>query len=172
MRASSSRFSQTDIFDKGRTIAVAALVAGAAAAITGSFLDWVTITDRPQVSPGADFGAQEVDEPEFSEPYTGVDARDGWIVVGAGVVLLLSALGLGLRKRKAFAILAFVAAMVVGGIAFADYRTVGDVSSAISDRMGIFGDPDPAIGITLVAGGAVLALAGAVAGLIATPANR
>jgi LPXTG-motif cell wall-anchored protein len=172
MRAPSSQFSQSDIFDRARSVAVAALAAAAVAAILGSFLEWATITKRPQLDPNADFGSQKVEEPQFSEPYTGVEARDGWIVVAAGTLLALSAFGLALRKRKGFAVLAFLASMVVGGIAFADYRTVGDVSSSISDRMEIVGDPEPAVGITLVAVAGVVALAGAVTGLVATPANR
>jgi hypothetical protein len=169
MRATSSH---VDIFDRARIIAVAALVAAATAAIVGSFLDWVTITERPQLDPGADFGTQEVEEPQFSEPYSGVDARDGWIVVGAGVVLLGSAFGLALLRRKVYAVLAFAAATIIGGIAFADYRGIGDISSAISDRMEIVGDPEPAVGITLVAVAGIVGLVGAVTALVATPANR
>jgi LPXTG-motif cell wall-anchored protein len=172
MQVSSSRSSSADIFDRARAVAVAALVAAAATAILGSFLDWVTITERPRLAPGTDFGGQQVEAPEFSEPYTGVEARDGWIVVGAGVVLLASALGLAVRRRKVYAILAFLAATVAGGIAFADYRGIGDISSSISDRMEIVGDPEPAIGITLVAVAAIVGLAGAITALVATPGSR
>jgi hypothetical protein len=164
--------SKGDYFDRARSIAVAMLVAASAAAIIGSFLDWVTITDRPSLDPEADFGSQEVEAPVESEPYSGVEARDGWIVVCAGVVLLLSSAGLAVRKRARYAGLAFVASMVIGGIAFADYQGSGDVSSAISDRMDIVGDPEPAVGITLVAVGGVVGLLGAVAGVVATPGSR
>lgn len=169
MTARSSQGQQSDIFEKGRAIAVAALVAAAAAAIVGSFLDWVTITERPEVASDIDFGGQTVDEPAFSEPYTGLEARDGWIVLGAGLALLVAAIGLAVHKRRVYAVLAFIAAMVAGGIAFADYRGIGDVTSGISDRMDIVGDPEPAIGITLVAVGAVVALVGAVTALVSTP---
>jgi hypothetical protein len=172
MPAVSSHTSETDIFDKARTIAVAALIAAAAAAIIGSFLDWVTITERPQLAPDADFGGQEVEEPEFSEPYSGIEARDGWIVIGSGAILLIGALGLATRRSKRYAVIAFLAAMVIGGIAFADYRGIGDVSSAISDRMNVIGDPEPALGISLVAVAGVVGLAGAVTALVATPPNR
>lgn len=172
MPAVSSRTSGTDIFDTARTIAVAALIAAATAAIVGSFLDWVTITERPELARDANFGGQTVEEPEFSEPYSGIEARDGWIVVGAGAVLFVGGLGLAIRKTKAYALIAFLAAMVIGGIAFADFRSIGDVSSAISDRMDIIGDPEPAIGITVVAVAGVIGLAGAVTGLVATPSNR
>jgi hypothetical protein len=158
-----------DYFDRARAIAVALLVAAGAVAILGAFLDWVTITERPELDPQADFGEQAVEAPEVSKPYSGVEARDGWVVVVAGCVLLLAAAGLALRRRGVFAGVAFLAAMVIGGVAFADYRGVGDVSSAISDRMEIFGDPDPAIGITLVAIGAIAGLLGSVAGFISTP---
>ena len=172
MRDPSSQLAQKDIFDKARALAVAALVAAAAAAVIGSFLDWVTINERPGIAPDVDFGSQAVEEPEFSEPYSGVDARDGWIVIVAGLVLALGAAGLAIRRRKVYALLAFIAAMVVGGIAFADYRAIGDVSSGISDRMEIIGDPEPAIGITLVAVAGVVGLAGSVTALVATPSDR
>lgn len=172
MREPSSQVVQNDIFDKARALAVAALVAAAAAAVVGSLLDWVTIDERPGIAPDVDFGTQEVEEPEFSEPYSGIDARDGWIVIVAGIVLAVSAAGLAVRRRKVYALLAFVAAMVIGGIAFADYRAIGDVSSGISDRMEIVGDPEPAIGITLVAVAGVVGLVGSVAALVATPSDR
>ena len=171
MRATSSQ-SQHDIFDRARTLAAAALAAAAVAAIIGSFLNWATITERPRLNPNADFGDQTIEEPAISDPYSGIEARDGWIVVVAGGFLAVGAFGLAALKRKGFAYLAFVAAMVVGGIAFADYRSVGDVSSAISNRMEIVGDPEPAIGITLVAVAGIVGLFGAVAALVATPANR
>jgi len=161
--------SRGDYFDRGRTIAVAMLAIAAVAAILGSFLDWVTITERPALDPQADFGGQPVEAPKVSEPYSGVEARDGWVVVAAGCLVLLAAAGLAFRRRAIYAGLAFVAAMIIGGVAFADYRGIGDISSAISDRMEIFGDPEPAIGIALVAIGGLVGLLGAVLGFVATP---
>lgn len=151
---------------------MAMLVAAASAAILGSFLDWVTITERPALDPRADFGANRVEPPKISEPYSGVEARDGWVVVAAGCVVLIASAGLAFRGRALYAGVAFVAAMIIGGVAFADYRSIGDISSAISDRMEIFGDPEPAIGIALVAIGAVVGLLGAVLGFVATPRSR
>ena len=161
-----------DYFDRARSVAIAILVAAAAASIIGSLLDWVTITRRPRLAPNADFGAQQVEEPTISQPYTGIEARDGWVVIGAAGVLVVASVGLGLRRRSFYAALAFVAAMVIGAVAFADYRGVGDLSSSISERMEIVGDPEPGIGIILVAVAGIAALIGAVLGLIATPSNR
>jgi LPXTG-motif cell wall-anchored protein len=156
-----------DYFDRARKVAVGALLAASIAAITGSFLDWVTITERPRVRPGADFRGQRIEEPRFSRPYTGVDARDGWIVVAGAGVLIVAATGLAARRRTGW--LAFTAAVVIGSIAFAAYRSVGDISSSISDRMEIVGDPEPAIGVMLVAAAGVAALLGSVLGIIASP---
>jgi hypothetical protein len=151
-----------DYFDRARSVATALLIAGAAAAIIGSFMNWVTITPPPT----------EAGREQASEPFTGVEARDGWYVVAAATALALSAVGLSLRKRGFYAGLAFFLSMVVGAIAFADYRGIGELRSSISERMDVVGDADPAAGILLVAAGAFAGLVGAVIGLVATPRNR
>jgi hypothetical protein len=155
-----------DYFERARLVAVALLFVAAATAIAGSFLDWVRITERPRLQGDLDF-EQEVEEPKRSVPYSGTDAPDGWIVVGAAVVLLVATVGLALRRRTGW--LAFLATVVIGAIAFAAYRSVGDISSSLSRRMEIVGDPEPALGITLVAAAAVAALLGSVLAMIASP---
>lgn len=150
-----------DYFDRARGVAAAILVASAALAIVGSFLDWVTITPPPGPA-----GREQV-----TEPLTGIEARDGWIVAGAGVVVGICGPLLVVRRRGFYAALAFVASMIIGGIAFADYRGISDLRSAISERMDIVGDADPAAGIALVAAGAFIGLIGAIIGIIATPAE-
>ena len=151
-----------DYFDRARTVAAMILLVAAAVVIIGSFLDWVTITAPPT----------EAGREQATEPFTGVEARDGWIVVGAGCVFAICALLLVARRRGFYAGLAFVASIVIGAIAFADYRGINDLRSAISERMDIVGDADPAIGIALVAAGAFAGMAGAILGLIATPSSR
>jgi hypothetical protein len=149
-----------DYFDRARHVAVAILVLAALLAILGSFLDWIVITKLPP-EPEGGFGGQR------TVPYAGVDARDGWIVIGAAVVLLAASVGLAARRRTAW--LAFVASVVMGAVAFSAYREVGNLSSAISRRMDIVGDPEPAIGVALVAIGGVAALLGSVLGMISSP---
>jgi hypothetical protein len=160
-----------DYFDRARTVAVALLLCAAVVAVTGSVLDWVTISVQPTLDPEADFEAP-VEPLRIREPYNGIEANDGWYVVGAGAVVVVAAAGLAITRRRGFAWLGFLAAMVIGAIAFAAYRGVGDLSSSISRRMEIVGDPDPGIGITLVAVGGIVALVASVLGLIATPRVR
>lgn len=167
-----SDYPRSDYFDRARLIAVAVLLAGAGLAIAGSFLDWVTISARPQLDPDADFGGEQVEAPVVRSPYTGVEATDGWYVVGGSVVVTAAAIGVALTRRSRYSWLAFLGAMFVGAVGFAAYRSVGTLGSSISERMEIVGDPDPGIGITLVVIGGVAALLGAVLGLVATPSRR
>ena len=148
-----------DYFDRARGVAVAILLAAAAAAIIGSLLNWVTITPPPTVA-----GKRQA-----SEPFSGIEARDGWYVIVSALVLALSAIGLLLKRRGFYAAIAFLAAMVIGAIAFADYRGIGEITSSISERMDVVGDADPAAGIMLVSAGGFAGLIGSVIGLVATP---
>jgi hypothetical protein len=148
-----------DYFDRARGVAVAIMLVGAAAAIIGSVLNWATITP-----PSTEAGRQQA-----SEPFSGIEAGDGWVVIVAALVLALSAIGLYLRRRGIYAGIAFLAAMVIGAIAFADYRGIGELTSSISERMDVVGDADPAAGIMLVSAGGFAGLVGAVIGLVATP---
>lgn len=150
-----------DYFDRARRVAAAILIAAAAAAIIGSVLNWVTITPPPT----------EAGQRQASEPFSGIEARDGWYVIAAASILALSAVGLVWRRRGLYAGVAFVAAMVIGAIAFADYRSINEITSSLSERMNVVGDADPAAGIMLVAAGGFAGLLGAVVGLVATPRN-
>jgi hypothetical protein len=158
----SSQTFRGDYFDRARFVAAGILLLGAALVTVGSFLDWVSI-EPPATPEGRE---------QASEPFTGVEARDGWIVVGAAVVMALAATGLIVRRRGFYAGLGLAASMVAGAIAIADYRAVGDLQSDISFRMDVVGNADPAIGIALVALGSFAAFSGAILGLVATPAGR
>jgi hypothetical protein len=151
---------QGDYFDRARRVAVVILLFAGVVAIVGSFLDWIVITELPP-APEAGFGDQR------TRPYAGIDARDGWIVIGAAVVLLLATAGLAAKRRTGW--VAFIASIVMGAVAFSAYREVGNLSSSISRRMDIVGDPEPAIGVVLVAVGGVAALLGSVLGMISSP---
>jgi hypothetical protein len=140
------------------------------AAIIGSALDWVTITVRPELREGADFGDEaEVDEPRVSEPFTGLQARDGWWTLVGGAVLLLSGALLLVRKRSFWGWTGLIGAVVVGAVAIADYRGIGDLSSSISQRMDVVGGTEPGVGLTIVVAAAVAGLLGSVAGIAASP---
>ncbi|MGI8775068.1 MAG: hypothetical protein ACR2KQ_08680 [Actinomycetota bacterium] len=149
-----------DYFDKARTVAVAGLIVAALLAILGSLLDWVHITPPNILPPG---------EAPNVEPFTGVEAQDGLWVISGALILLACGVGLLLRRRGAYALLAFVISVVIGAIAVADYRGLGEVSSAISRRMNIVGDASAGIGLKLVAVSALIGLISSVIGLAATP---
>jgi hypothetical protein len=145
--------------DRARGASAAGLVAAGTAGILGSLLDWVTIT-----APSTEQGRAEV-----TLPFNGIEATDGWWVIGLAVILILMAIMLTVRRRSFYAWLAFVASIVMGGIAIADYRGIGELSSSISQRMDIVGDADPAIGITLVAASALIGVIASLVGVAATP---
>lgn len=149
-----------DYFDKARAVAVAGLVVAAGMAIAGSLLDWVQITPPDVVPPG---------EAANVQPFTGVEAQDGLWVISGALLLLLCGVGLLLRRRGGYALLAFVVSVIIGAIAVADYRGLGEVSSAIARRMNIVGDASAGIGLKLVAVSALVGLVSSVIGLAATP---
>jgi hypothetical protein len=152
-----------DYFDMARAWAVTAMLVAGALAIAGSFMDWVTLTPPPVVPP---------EEAERLVPFTGLDARSGWYVIAAGIVLIVSAVLLYVRKKSGFAWLGFLASMAIGAIAISDYRGIGDLQSAIMRRTDVIGDAEPAIGIMLVALSALVGVIGSVAGVAASPAER
>jgi hypothetical protein len=160
-----------DFFDKARRFAIAVLLLAGVAAIAGSALDWVTITVRPQLDPGADFGADQeaLEEPGRTRPFTGLEAGDGYWALGGGVVIVIAAGLLLIRPRGRWAILAFLASLIIGAIAFADYRGLGDVNSSISTRMDIQAAVRPGVGLTLVAAAGFLGIVGSAAAIAATP---
>lgn len=132
-------------------------------AAAGATADWVTI-DPPPVVPES-----EVDQ---TRPFTGIEAGDGWLVVGAAVTFMVAALGLWLRPRRNYAWFAFVAAIAGGSVVVADYRGIGDITSSLSQRVDLVGDASPAIGIALAAAGMIGGLIAAAAALVATPAAQ
>ncbi|HZJ49614.1 MAG TPA: hypothetical protein VFF07_01915 [Actinomycetota bacterium] len=159
-----------DFFDRARRFAVALLLLAGVAAIAGSSLDWVTITVRRQIDPRADFGSNQdaLEEPR-TRPFSGLEAGDGYWALGGGIVIVIAAGMLLIRPRGRWAILAFLASLIIGAIAFADYRGVGDVSSSISARMEIDVSARPGVGLTLVAAAGFLGIVGSAAAIAATP---
>jgi LPXTG-motif cell wall-anchored protein len=162
---------QGDFFDKARRVAVAALIAAGAATIVGSTLDWVTISERPVLQQGVDFQEQNrfLEEPEVTEPFTGLEAEYGYYSLAGGIVVLAGALLLLWRKRGKYAWLAFIASIGIGAIAISAYRGIADSSSALYQTMDIIGRAEPALGVTLVTAGAIVGLLASVVGVAATP---
>jgi hypothetical protein len=158
-----------DFFDKVRRFAAAGLVVAGLCGVAGSVLDWAVITER-EVADNVDFGedAGEIEAGQ-GEPFTGIEARDGWFTLATGILMIVGAALLVLTRRTGYAWLAFWASVLTGGIAFADYRGMGDVTAAISQRMDVGAEARPGVGLTLVAVAAVLGLVSAVAGVAATP---
>jgi hypothetical protein len=164
-----SRAGSSDIFDRARGLAVAGLIAAGAAAIVGALLDWVSISDVPPNPTGAE-ARREV--AERSIPFSGVEEGDGQIVIVFGALLIVLAIVLLVRRRALFAGLAFVASIVIGAIGISDYRAIGDRNSQLIREMELVGNPDPGVGITLVAAAGILGIVAAAAGLVATPTGE
>jgi hypothetical protein len=165
---------ERDFFDRARAWASAVMLAAGAAAIIGSTLEWVTITVRPELVPGTTFEgeANRPEEPKVTKPFTGLEARDGWVSLAGGVLIVLAGVLLFLRERAVWGWLGLVGSVLVGSVAIADYRGIGDLSSSISRRMDIVGGARPAVGLTLVVAAALLGLIASVAGVAASPRER
>lgn len=147
----------TDTFDRARSIAAAFLVAAGAAVLLGTALDWVTIELPPTVPE---------EQMEATEPFSGLETKSApYLLIGAGAVILLALL-LVARRRSLYAWLAFLASMIIGGIAFQNYRGVEELFYEQMERVG---DPEPALGLMLVAAGGVVGVIAAAAGIAAVP---
>ena len=154
-------FVQTgDYFDKARSIAASVLFASGAAAIIGAVLDWITVRERPPNVPS--------DQLDRLPPLSGIEVVDGWYVIGAAAIIWVSAFFIVLRRRAFYSWLAFVASMVTGAIAVADYR---DIDGLLSDVEGIGRGPEPGIGLLLVTAAAFVGMVAAVAGVAASPSE-
>jgi hypothetical protein len=149
-----------DYFDRARNLAASICLAAAVAAIVGALLPWVTITPAPEALPGVR---------NVSQPFTGLEARDGWYVVAAAVAIALAAMVSVSSRRRGFIWLSVLASMLIGAIAIADLRAIEDTASGISRRMDIVGDADPSVGLWLVAAAGMIGLLGSVGLLTATP---
>ncbi len=93
-----------------------------------------------------------------------MEAGDGWWVVGAAIVLMISATLLLLRAHGAG--WGLFASVIIGGIAIADYRGVQQLAQ---DERVAGSDIGAGIGLTLVVGAAFLGAITAAAGIAASP---
>jgi hypothetical protein len=148
-----------DYFERARAIAGSVLFAAATAAIIGSILDWVIVAQEPPVVP--------TDQLDRLPPFTGLEVGDGWFVIAAAVVVLLSAFFIVMKAKLAW--LAFFGSVIIGGIAISDYRGIADLHLELE---GIGRDPAPGLGLTLVAAAGVIALIASVAAIAASPSQR
>lgn len=161
-----------DFFDKARRFAAAGIVLAGLCAITGSFLDWAVITER-EVAPNVDFGEETgAIEAGQGEAFAGIDDRDGRLTLAGGAGLIATAVVLLARKKTGAAWAAFWIALAIGGIAFADFRTVSQNDEAprgilLRHEVGAEGSTGP--GLTVVAAAGMLGVISAVGGVAATP---
>ena len=160
-----------DFFDRARAWAATVMLAAGVLAIVGSTLDWVTIAIRPKLRDDVSFGndQRQVTPPHVSEPFTGLEAGDGWWSVAGGAVLVLAAVGMLVIRKASLGWLGLLGSVLVGAVAIADYRGIGDLSSSISHRLDIVGGAEPGLGLTLVVTAALGGLVGSVAGIAASP---
>jgi hypothetical protein len=159
-----------DFFARARLWGATLIFVAALLGILGSFLSWVNIEPPPRLPTGENFEGEQFGEQGEPETFTGVEARDGWYIVGASVVLVIAAILLANGRRTGW--LAFVATLPIGAIAVADYRAVSEPTSAIAERMDLFGDVSPGIGLTLVGIAAVVGLIGSVVAIAASPPQQ
>ena len=147
----------TDTFDRARSVAAAFLVAAGAAVILGTVLDWVTIELPPTVPEN---------QQAATEPFTGLETKSApYLLIGAGALILLALL-LVARRKSLYAWLAFLTSMMIGGIAFQNYRGIDELFYMQMERIG---NPDPALGLMLVAAGGVVGVIAGAAGVAAIP---
>jgi len=147
-----------DYFDRARGVAASALFAAGAGAILGSLLEWVTVEDRPPTVPN--------DQLDRLPPLSGIEVTDGWYVIAAATVIVVSAFALILRKSSGWGWLAFLASMVIGAVAVADYR---DIQGLFSEVEGIGRGPVPGLGLMLVIAAAFVGVIASVAAVAASP---
>lgn len=137
------------------------------AAVVGSVVDWVTVTPPPEPPAGIDFQEEPFAEEESSEPFTGLEAGDGWLTAAAGGAQLVAGLLLITRRRGGW--LGILASVPIGAIAISGYRALDSPTSGLLERTDTVGDVDPSLGLTLISAAALVGLISAVIGVAATP---
>lgn len=152
---------------KARVWAGSLLLLSGVVAVIGASIDWVSVTPPPSPPPGVNFEDEPFAEEESSEPFTGLEAGDGWFVVaGAGALLVA---GIMLVSQRGGGWLGFFATIPIGAIAIAAYRALSSPTSSLLERTETVGDVDPAAGLVLTAFAALAGLIASVVGIAATP---
>jgi hypothetical protein len=156
-----------DFFDHARLFAAGGLFLAGGLAIAGCFLAWVTFSLGEPASFRNDHGPPP--------PILGIQVSDWKVVLMGGLVVVVCAILLASRKRSLYAWISFIASIIIGAIAVADYRGLGDPTSGFirglenSVHANLHGEAHPGIGLTLVAIGGVGGLIASVIGIAATP---
>ncbi|MDQ4095446.1 MAG: hypothetical protein M3174_04470 [Actinomycetota bacterium] len=163
------RSPRLDFFDRARVWAGVFVLLAGLTAVIGSVVDWVTVTPPPQPPAGVNFEDETFAADESSEPFTGVEAGDGWVTLIAGGVEMAAGLLLIMRRRGGW--LGVLATVPMGAVAISIYRQLTPTSE-LMERTQTVGDADPGIGLALVAGAALIGLIASVIGLAATPKNQ
>lgn len=159
-----------DFFDKARVWAGVVVLLAGLSAVVGSVIDWVIVTPPPEPPAGVDFENEEFATDESSDPFNGLEAGDGWVTLVAGGVEMLAGLLLITRKRGGW--VGVLATVPMGAVAISIYRQLGTPTSELMERTETVGDADPGLGLTLIAGAALVGLIASVIGLAATPKNQ
>lgn len=137
------------------------MLAAAAVALIGSFLDWVAITETPRVLPTSEL--------ERAHPVSGIEEGDGWVVILLAVVVINGSLLLWMRRKGLWGWLGFLSSVVMGAIAIGDYRAISDPGSGIMQQLDVVGEVDQGIGLLFVVAGAVAGVIFSLLGVAATP---
>lgn len=162
----STQSAGADTFEKARAAAAALLLSAAIAVIAGCFLDWVTITEQPDILPtesSAGPGGEQL-----TEPFNGIDTGDGKYLVTGAVILIAMALLVFVRKKSGYGWIAFLTSFVMGIIGIADYRAIAGETLELKG-VDVIGSTEPALGITLVAAGCLIGLVASLVGVAGSP---
>ena len=156
-----------DYFERARAVSVALLVLAGVLAIAGSFMDWTTkgtIPDEARFQSGT-----PVIHDMLSDPVTGFDAGDGKVVIAAAAFVLVSAMLLAVTRQGRYGLVALLASVVIGAVAIAAYRALGDTASDFFRKLDLAGAIDPGIGLILVAIAGLLGVLAGSLGMISSP---
>lgn len=155
-----------DAFEKARAAAAALLLSAAIAVIAGCFLDWVTITEQPDILPTESTAGPG--EEQLTQPFNGIDTGDGKYLILGAVILLAMAVLITVRKKSGYGWMAFFTSFVMGIIGIADYRAIAGETLELKG-VDVIGSTEPAIGITLVAAGCLIGLIASLIGVAGSP---
>ncbi len=156
-----------DFSTKMRVAAGAALLLVGVAGVVGSVVDWVTITPPASPPPGVDFEGEPFAQDESTEPFNGLEARDGYVtLVASGFVL---AAGILLVSGRRGGRMGFLASILLGAIAISAYNGTSSPGSTLMERTSTVGEPDPGLGPLLLAIAAIGGLIASALAIAATP---
>ncbi|HYN37263.1 MAG TPA: hypothetical protein VEV82_09855 [Actinomycetota bacterium] len=156
-----------DFFTKARVWAGSIVLLAGLCAIVGSAVDWVTVTPPPKPPPGVDFEDRPFGSDDSSDSFSGLEVRDGWVTLISGAALMTGGMLLIMRRRGGW--LAVFASIPIGAVTLSAYRAIDSPTSGLLERTETVGDVDPGLGLTLLAGAALVGLIAGVIGLAATP---